>query len=105
MVARIQQVQGALGRELLVENVLTYLRFGRADYSEWDFVAEVVRRSGCDLLCDVNTIYVNSVNHGFDPQAYLRALLRAAINAAGFPFIKQSRAGCDHIVAKEEIAL
>ena len=87
VVARIQQVQGALGRELLVENVSTYLRFGHADYSEWDFVAEVVRRSGCDLLCDVNNIYVNSVNHGFDPHAYLRALPRAAvkeIHLAGF---------------------
>lgn len=87
VVARIQQVQDALKREILVENVSTYLRFGHADYSEWDFVAEVVRRSGCDLLCDVNNIYVNSVNHGFDPHAYLRALSRAAvkeIHLAGF---------------------
>ncbi|MBU6491622.1 MAG: DUF692 domain-containing protein [Burkholderiales bacterium] len=74
LVSRIGQVQDALGRELLVENVSSYLRFRDADYTEWDFVAEVVRRSGCGLLCDVNNIYVNSVNHGFDPLGYLHAL-------------------------------
>ncbi len=86
-VARIGQVQDALGRELLIENISTYLRFREADYTEWDFVAEVVRRSGCGLLCDVNNIYVNSVNHGFDPHLYLRALPRDAvreIHLAGF---------------------
>lgn len=85
--ARIGQVQDVLKREILVENISTYLRFRAGDYSEWDFVAEVVRRSGCGLLCDVNNIYVNSVNHGFDPHVYLRALPRAAIreiHLAGF---------------------
>ncbi|TAL53016.1 MAG: DUF692 domain-containing protein [Pandoraea sp.] len=74
LVSRIGQVQDTLGRELLVENVSSYLRFRDDDYTEWDFVAEVVRRSGCGLLCDVNNIYVNSVNHGFDPRRYLHAL-------------------------------
>lgn len=86
-VARIGQVQDALKREILIENISTYLRFCDGDYTEWDFVAEVVRRSGCGLLCDVNNIYVNSVNHGFDPHVYLRALPRAAIreiHLAGF---------------------
>ena len=87
VVARIGQVQDALQRELLVENVSTYLRVGDADYSEWDFVAAAVRRSGCGLLCDINNIYVNSINHGFDPHDYLRALPAAAvreIHLAGF---------------------
>lgn len=87
LVARIGQVQDALGREILVENVSTYLRFREGDCSEWEFVAEVVRRSGCGLLCDVNNILVNSVNHGFDPRTYLRALPRTAIreiHLAGF---------------------
>ncbi|MBU6415620.1 MAG: DUF692 family protein, partial [Xanthomonadaceae bacterium] len=69
------------------ENISTYLRFEGGDYTEWDFVAEVVRRSGCGLLCDVNNIYVNSVNHGFDPRVYLDALPREAIkeiHLAGF---------------------
>ena len=87
LVARIGQVQDTLGRELLVENVSTYLCFEGGDYTEWEFVAEVVRRSGCGLLCDVNNIHVNSVNHAFDPRAYLHALPRAAvreIHLAGF---------------------
>lgn len=87
LVARIGQVQDTLGREILVENISTYLRFREGDYTEWQFVAEVVRRSGCGLLCDVNNIYVNSVNHGFDPRVYLRALPRTAvkeIHLAGF---------------------
>ena len=86
-VAHIQQVQERLLRELLIENVSTYLSFVQADYSEWDFVAEVVRRSGCGLLLDVNNIYVNSVNHGFDPSDYLHAMPAAAvreIHLAGF---------------------
>jgi uncharacterized protein (UPF0276 family) len=87
MASRIGQVQDTLKREILVENVSTYLRFRDGEYTEWDFVAEVVRRSGCGLLCDVNNIYVNSVNHAFDPHVYLRALPRAAvkeIHLAGF---------------------
>ncbi|MGH8113068.1 MAG: MNIO family bufferin maturase [Rhodanobacteraceae bacterium] len=87
VVERIDQVQEALGRQILVENISTYLRFEGGDYAEWDFVAEVVQCSGCGLLCEVNNIYVNSVNHGFDPHLYLRALPRAAvqeIHLAGF---------------------
>ncbi|MBS0455996.1 MAG: DUF692 domain-containing protein [Proteobacteria bacterium] len=86
-VAHIQQVQERLGRELLVENVSAYLRFAEADYNEWDFVAEAVRRSGCGLLLDVNNLYVNSVNHVFDPNDYLHAMPVAAlreIHLAGF---------------------
>lgn len=86
-VERIDQVQDALGRQILVENISTYLRFEGGDYSEWEFVAEAVRRSGCGLLCDVNNVYVNSVNHSFDPHAYLRALTAASvqeIHLAGF---------------------
>ncbi|TAN03602.1 MAG: DUF692 domain-containing protein [Rhodanobacteraceae bacterium] len=87
VVSRIGQVQDALQREIQVENISTYLRFRDGDYTEWDFVAEAVHRSGCGLLCDVNNIYVNSINHGFDPRTYLRALPHAAveeIHLAGF---------------------
>lgn len=87
MASRIGQVQDVLKREILVENISTYLRFRDGEYTEWEFVAEVVRRSGCGLLCDVNNIYVNSVNHDFDPHVYLRALPRDAvreIHLAGF---------------------
>lgn len=87
LVARISEVQEVLKRELVVENISSYLRFLDGDYTEWDFVAQAVQRSGCGLLCDVNNIYVNSVNHGFDSCVYLHALPREAvreIHLAGF---------------------
>lgn len=87
MVSRVQQVQDALGREFLVENVSSYLDFSHAEMTESTFVSDLVRRSGCGLLLDVNNIYVNSVNHGFDPHQYLHAMPHDAvreIHLAGF---------------------
>jgi uncharacterized protein (UPF0276 family) len=87
MVTRVQKAQDVLGHEFLVENVSSYLTFHCAEMSEWEFVAELIRRSGCGLLLDVNNVYVNSVNHGFDAHAYLHAMPRAAvreIHLAGF---------------------
>jgi|SRR6516225_5085817 len=84
---RVSAVQNALQRPLLVENVSAYLRFEHDAMAEWEFVAAVVRRTGCKLLLDVNNIYVNAVNHGFDPQAYLAAMpgdAIAEIHLAGF---------------------
>jgi uncharacterized protein (UPF0276 family) len=84
---RIGRVQERLGRELLVENVSAYVRLGPATMPEWEFVAEVARRSGCRLLLDVNNIWVNSANHGFDPHDYLDAIDPASvaeIHLAGF---------------------
>ena len=78
--ARIAQVQDALGRPLLVENVSRYHAFASSTMGEAQFVAEVVRRSGCRLLLDVNNVWVNAVNHGLDPHAYLAALDGAAID-------------------------
>jgi uncharacterized protein len=84
---RVAQVQDFLGRAIAVENVSSYLAFADATIPEWEFVAAVVRRTGCKLLCDVNNIYVNAVNHGFDADAYLAAMPREAvveIHLAGF---------------------
>lgn len=71
---RIDAVQGALGRRLLVENVSSYVSFKGADIPEWEFVAEVARRTGCGILLDVNNIYVSACNHGFDAAIYLAAI-------------------------------
>jgi len=84
---RVTEVQDAIGRELLVENVSSYLGFADATIPEWDFVAAVAQRTGCKLLVDVNNIYVNAMNHGFDAEGYLDAMPRAAvaeIHLAGF---------------------
>jgi uncharacterized protein (UPF0276 family) len=84
---RIDAVQRALRRPLLVENVSAYLRFSTDSMTEWDFVSAVVRRTGCKLLFDVNNVYINAVNHGFDPLLYLGAIpgdAVAEIHLAGF---------------------
>jgi uncharacterized protein (UPF0276 family) len=84
---RVDAVQAALGRPLLVENVSAYLRFDSDAMAEWDFVAAVAQRTGCKLLFDVNNVYVNAVNHGFDPLVYLAAIpgdAVAEIHLAGF---------------------
>ena len=85
--ARVTEVQDALGRELAVENVSSYLAFADATIPEWEFVAAVARRTGCKLLVDVNNIHVNATNHGFDADAYLAAIPTdsvAEIHLAGF---------------------
>jgi uncharacterized protein len=71
---RIHQVQDFLGRALVIENVSSYVRFSADEMSEWEFLAELVKHSGCQLLLDVNNIYVSSVNHGFDPLTFIDAL-------------------------------
>jgi len=69
--AHIDEVQTALGRQMLLENPATYLLFAESTIPETEFLREVARRSGCGLLLDVNNVFVASTNHGLDPQAYL----------------------------------
>lgn len=83
----IDQVQSRLKRTLLLENPATYVEFADSTMAETDFMAEIVRRSGCQLLLDVNNVYVNCVNHHHDPHDYIRALPLASvgqIHLAGF---------------------
>lgn len=74
VVRNVQQVQDALGRRLVLENVSSYVHFKQSSMSEWDFVSAVCEQADCLLLLDVNNIYVSSVNHGFDAIAYLNAM-------------------------------
>jgi uncharacterized protein len=67
----VDQVQDALGRQMLLENPSTYVAFAESTYLETDFIAEVVRRTGCGLLLDVNNVYVASTNQQWDPVAYI----------------------------------
>jgi uncharacterized protein (UPF0276 family) len=76
---RIEQVQDFLGRELLVENLSSYLRFADGEMPEWDFVVAIARRAGCALLLDINNIFVSARNHGFDPRAYIDAIPRQLV--------------------------
>jgi uncharacterized protein len=79
MVTRVEQVQSLLGRRILVENVSSYLEYRDSSLPELEFAAELARRSGCGILLDINNLYVNSVNHGFDAAAALAALSREAV--------------------------
>jgi uncharacterized protein (UPF0276 family) len=74
VVARVGQVQDALGRQILLENVSSYLTFHDSDMSEWEFLREVALRADCAILLDINNIHVSSVNHGFDALTYLKAM-------------------------------
>lgn len=72
--ANVDRAQEAFGRQILVENPSSYIAFPGAELPEWEFLAELVRRTGCGLLLDVNNIHVSAHNHGFDPDPYLDAL-------------------------------
>ncbi|HTL48841.1 MAG TPA: DUF692 family protein [Verrucomicrobiae bacterium] len=74
VVRRVDQVQELLRRPILLENVSTYVTYKHSTMKEWDFLSEVAARSGCGILLDLNNIYVNSRNHGFDPKEYLDAI-------------------------------
>lgn len=83
----IDRVQTRLRRRMLLENPSSYLAFESSTWDEGAFIAEVVRRTGCGVLLDVNNAYVSGVNHGGDPWALIEALPADAIgeiHLAGF---------------------
>lgn len=77
--ARIAAVQDALGHEILIENVSSYLQLNRSEMTEWEFLAALTHESGCGILLDINNIYVSAMNHGFDAIDYLNAIPRHAV--------------------------
>ena len=74
MVQRIDQVQAFLGRQILIENVSSYLEYKDSTIPEWEFVTEASKRSGCAVLLDVNNIYVNAMNHGFSAERFIQSI-------------------------------
>ncbi len=68
---RIKQVQDIIGRPFILENPSTYLEFNESTIPEWEFLANLTENTGCGLLLDVNNIYVNSFNHGYDAKKYI----------------------------------
>lgn len=73
IVEHIDLVQATLGREMLLENPSTYVRFTDSTIPEAEFLGEISRASGCGLLLDINNIFVSATNHGMDPYGYLAA--------------------------------
>ncbi|MFN3937416.1 MAG: DUF692 domain-containing protein [Gemmobacter sp.] len=78
--AHVDAVQESLGMRMLLENPATYVTFEASTWAETDFLAEVVRRTGCGLLLDVNNVFVSATNHRFDPRAYLAAFPLPAVD-------------------------
>lgn len=85
--ARVAELQERIGREVAVENVSSYLAFADSTIPEWEFVVALAQRTGCKLLLDVNNVYVNATNHGFDADRYIATVAAGAvaeIHLAGF---------------------
>lgn len=72
--SKICQVQDYLGRSILIENVSSYLQFKNSEYKEWEFLADLAKKTGCQLLLDINNVYVNAINHKFDPQVFINTI-------------------------------
>lgn len=87
VVDRIQQVQEYLRRQILIENISSYIRYKHSTMLEHDFLREVALKSGCGIVLDINNIYVNANNLGFNPHTYLTGIpanLVQEIHLGGF---------------------
>ncbi|MEP6875843.1 MAG: DUF692 domain-containing protein, partial [Burkholderiales bacterium] len=76
---RVDRVQSVLKRSILIENVSAYVEFRNSDMTDTALLNELARRTGCGILFDVNNLYVNAVNFGFDPMARLAELSPAVV--------------------------
>lgn len=76
---RVEQVQEKLGRQLLVENLSSYLSFTHSEMTEGEFLAELTRRTGCGILFDVENLYVNTRNLGVDAKAFIKNIPADAV--------------------------
>lgn len=74
MIAKVGQVQDYLGRSIAIENPSSYLSFAGDCLSEWDFLVALVQETGCQLLLDVNNVYVSASNHGYEAEQFISAL-------------------------------
>ena len=79
MCRNVERAQDELGRQILVENPSTYVAFAASTMPEWEFMAEIAKRTGCGILLDVNNVHVSAVNHGFDAESYLEAIPGSAV--------------------------
>lgn len=74
IVDRVSEVQDYLGQPILMENVSSYITYVESEMTEWEFLNEVAKRSGCNILLDINNIYVSARNHNFSTQDYLNGI-------------------------------
>lgn len=71
VVSRVHYVQEYLQRPIALENVSTYVQFSQSDMTEWDFITELTKRTGCWLVFDVNNVFVSAFNHDWDAQTFI----------------------------------
>lgn len=74
VVERVKQVQDFLGRELVLENVSSYVTFTESTLTEWAFLSAIAEEANCKILLDINNVYVSAFNHGFDPLTFLEGI-------------------------------
>jgi uncharacterized protein len=74
VVERTKRVQDRLRRQILLENVSSYVAYRQSVMPEWEFLTEIARRTDCGILLDVNNVYVSAFNHGFAPETYIDAI-------------------------------
>jgi uncharacterized protein (UPF0276 family) len=74
VVRRVRTVQDVLKRQILLENVSSYVNFESSTMTEWEFLAAIANQADCGILLDVNNIFVSARNHGFDPSRYIQGV-------------------------------
>jgi len=74
VVERIKIIQDYLGRQILIENVSSYLSYTDSEMTEWEFLSAIANQADCNILLDINNIYVSAFNHKFDPLAYIKGI-------------------------------
>jgi uncharacterized protein (UPF0276 family) len=79
VIERVRTVQDFLERPLALENPSSYVTFAASTMPEWEFLSRLSDETGCQLLLDVNNVYVSSRNHDFDPLEYLQAILHERV--------------------------
>ena len=76
---RVLRVQDRLGRRLVLENVSSYVTYAASELTEWEFIAALAQRADCEVLLDVNNVFVSAFNHEFDAMAFLRGIPRERV--------------------------
>jgi uncharacterized protein (UPF0276 family) len=76
---RVMRVQDRLRRRLVLENVSSYVTYAASELTEWEFIANLCQRADCEVLLDVNNVFVSAFNHEFDPKAFLRGIPRERV--------------------------
>lgn len=114
IVNRVGQVQQFLDRQILLENVSSYVTYKHSMIPEWEFISQIAKRSGCGILLDLNNIYVNAINHKFNAEDYISGIpedlvgqfhLGGHTDMGSFLFDTHSKSVCEAVWKLYEKAL